>query len=204
MPVRVPAGPGLQHSAMRASRLTRYATLRSCLHPAPAVGDHSTAPRMETRRQLHAIGRVRDLPAARDATDRLELGRATLDDERREIMLRRDLGLTKLYNLVNDPDDRRLALDLDVARLRAIHVELRRGRDGLPTAGTDIDLGPRLPHLPSDGALDRQPGRSSEILDRLWRRTTSEPRLRARPVAGRRSGISAASDDNQASLFGDA
>ena len=38
------------------------------------------------------------------ATDRLaEIGEA-LDTERREIMLRRDLGLTKLYNLVNDPD----------------------------------------------------------------------------------------------------
>lgn len=47
----------------------------------------------------------------------------TLDDERREIMLRRQLGLTKLYNLVNDPglSD---AADADVARMRAIHVEL--------------------------------------------------------------------------------
>ena len=35
--------------------------------------------------------------------DRLaQIGR-TLDEERREIMLRRHIGLTKLYNLVNDP-----------------------------------------------------------------------------------------------------
>jgi len=47
----------------------------------------------------------------------------TLDSERREIMLRRDLGLTKLYNLVNDPDIIDSA-DPDVARLRQIHVEL--------------------------------------------------------------------------------
>ena len=33
----------------------------------------------------------------------LGAGRRTLDEERREIMLRRNLGLTKLYNLVNDP-----------------------------------------------------------------------------------------------------
>ena len=46
-----------------------------------------------------------------------------LDTERREIMLRRDLGLTKLYNLVNDPDIAD-ASDTDVARMRAIHVEL--------------------------------------------------------------------------------
>jgi hypothetical protein len=58
-------------------------------------------------------------------TDRLaEIGRM-LDTERREIMLRRDLGLTKLYNLVNDPDTSDAA-DKDIARLREIHVELDR------------------------------------------------------------------------------
>ena len=35
-------------------------------------------------------------------------------------MLRRELGLTKLYNLVNDPD----YTDDDIARMREIHVEL--------------------------------------------------------------------------------
>ncbi|RWU85218.1 SAM-dependent DNA methyltransferase [Janibacter hoylei PVAS-1] len=46
-----------------------------------------------------------------------------LDEDRREIMLRRELGLTALYNLVNDPD---LASDsdADVARVREIHVDL--------------------------------------------------------------------------------
>jgi hypothetical protein len=53
-----------------------------------------------------------------------ETGR-TLDTERREIMLRRDLGLTKLYNLVNDPATPDAA-DKDVARMREIHVELDR------------------------------------------------------------------------------
>ena len=48
-----------------------------------------------------------------------EVGR-TLDTERREIMLRRELGLTKLYNLVNDPD----YTDDDIKRMREIHVEL--------------------------------------------------------------------------------
>ena len=47
----------------------------------------------------------------------------TLDTERREIMLRRQLGLTKLYNLANDPQVHD-ADDPDVARLRQIHVEL--------------------------------------------------------------------------------
>jgi hypothetical protein len=53
-------------------------------------------------------------------TDRLaEVGR-TLDIGRRKIMLRRELGLTKLYNLVNDS----AYSDDDVQRMREIHVEL--------------------------------------------------------------------------------
>jgi len=50
------------------------------------------------------------------------IGRS-LDEERCEIMLRRGLGLTKVYNLVNDSDIDG-ASDPDVARLRAIHLEL--------------------------------------------------------------------------------
>jgi hypothetical protein len=47
----------------------------------------------------------------------------TLDVERRAIMRRRNIGITKLYNLVNDPDIRDAA-DVDVALLRQIHVEI--------------------------------------------------------------------------------
>lgn len=56
-------------------------------------------------------------------TDALHAIGRTLDEERREIMLRRELGLTKLYNLVNDLEVSE-PTDPDVARLRAIHVEL--------------------------------------------------------------------------------
>ena len=51
-----------------------------------------------------------------------DLGRA-LDVDRREIMIRRGIGLTDLYNLVNDPQITEDS-DPDVARIRAIHVEL--------------------------------------------------------------------------------
>ena len=63
-----------------------------------------TFPRPEPTLELEVIGR-------------------TLDTERREIMLRRDLGLTRLYNLVNDPG-LEAGTDPDVDRMRAIHVEL--------------------------------------------------------------------------------
>jgi Eco57I restriction-modification methylase/restriction-modification enzyme MmeI-like protein len=56
-------------------------------------------------------------------TDKLDEIGGLLDRERREIMLRRQLGLTKLYNLVNDPDIADEA-DADVARMREIHVAL--------------------------------------------------------------------------------
>lgn len=55
-----------------------------------------------------------------EPTDRLVAVGRTVDTERREIMLRRELGLTKLYNLVNDPD----YTDDDIVRMRDIHVEL--------------------------------------------------------------------------------
>ncbi|MEU9074431.1 DNA methyltransferase [Kitasatospora sp. NPDC048538] len=47
----------------------------------------------------------------------------SLHEERGEIMDRRGLGLTKLYNLINDPGVADAA-DSDIARLRQIHVEL--------------------------------------------------------------------------------
>lgn len=56
-------------------------------------------------------------------TDALAAIGKALDEERREIMLRRQLGLTKLYNLVNDPDISDSS-DVDVARLREIHRHL--------------------------------------------------------------------------------
>jgi len=63
-----------------------------------------TFPRPELNARLSEIGNV-------------------LDTKRRKIMLRRDLGLTKLYNLANDPDIAD-AVDKDIALLRQIHVEL--------------------------------------------------------------------------------
>ena len=55
-----------------------------------------------------------------EPTGRLTEAGRRLDTERREIMIRRKLGLTKLYNLVNGPD----YTDDDIERMRRIHVEL--------------------------------------------------------------------------------
>ncbi|MCO7218477.1 Eco57I restriction-modification methylase domain-containing protein [Klenkia sp. PcliD-1-E] len=55
------------------------------------------------------------------ATPRLRSVGEVLHRERREIMQRRGLGLTKLYNLVNDPS---CSEDVDVTRIRDIHARL--------------------------------------------------------------------------------
>ncbi|AJT42725.1 DNA methyltransferase [Psychromicrobium lacuslunae] len=54
-------------------------------------------------------------------TKRLLQAGSALDRERREIMARRSLGLTKLYNLVNTPE---AGSDVDVSRVRDLHVEI--------------------------------------------------------------------------------
>lgn len=61
-------------------------------------------------------------PRPPDTSELDQAGRC-LDEERREIMMRRQLGLTKVYNMLNDPD-LPSASDLDVARMREIHEEL--------------------------------------------------------------------------------
>jgi len=52
--------------------------------------------------------------------DHLAAAGQTLNSDRQKIMLRREFGLTKLYNLVNDPN----YTDEDIERMREIHIEL--------------------------------------------------------------------------------
>ena len=77
---------------------------------------------LENRINYSASGASISFPRPEPTVRLAEIGRK-LDTERREIMLRRNLGLTKLYNLVNDPETS-AGVDPDVDRLRQIHVEL--------------------------------------------------------------------------------
>lgn len=88
-----------------------------------------------------------------------------LEDERREIMIRRALGPTKLYNLIND-ESVRDASDADVARLRAIHVEL----DQAVMAAYGWDDVPLAHGFHEYRQMTRwtvSPGARVEVLDRL-------------------------------------
>ena len=55
-----------------------------------------------------------------EPTERMETAGFALDVERRDIMKRRGVGLTKLYNFVNDPE----VVDVDVRRIRELQVEI--------------------------------------------------------------------------------
>ena len=97
------------------------ALLSSTIHQAWAV-KFGTTMRTDPTYTPSSVFETFPLP---DATDWLQRIGKTLDEERREIMLRRDLGLTKLYNLVNTPEVSS-ALDRAAARMRAA----RRGARG--------------------------------------------------------------------------
>lgn len=123
MPVRVPAEQVFSHmlGVFATDSYVDQAVLSSSLHQTWAITYGST---LETRVRYTPSDVFETFPRPAPTDHLHKIGHA-LDAERREIMTRRELGLTKLYNLVNDPainDD----ADLDVARLRQIHVELDR------------------------------------------------------------------------------
>ncbi|MEV5710258.1 DNA methyltransferase [Actinoallomurus sp. NPDC052274] len=121
MPVRVPTGQVFSHmlGVFATDSFADQAVLSSSLHQTWAIKNGSGM-RNDPRYTPSDVFETFPRP---EPSERLtEIGR-TLDAERREIMLGRDLGLTKLYNLVNDPDIADSA-DAHVARMREIHVEL--------------------------------------------------------------------------------
>ncbi|WP_204519906.1 Eco57I restriction-modification methylase domain-containing protein [Actinomyces procaprae] len=121
VPVRFPTGAVISDAvvAFATDSYAEQAVLSSSLHQYWAI-KYGSGMRNDPRYTPTDVFETFPRPEATPALD--AIGR-TLDTERREIMLRRGLGLTKLYNLVNDPE---LApgQDADVDRMRAIHVEL--------------------------------------------------------------------------------
>jgi len=121
MPLRVATGcvPSDQLVVFADRSHDSQAVLSSNLHQIWAITYGST---LETRVRYTPSAVFDTFPRPTPTDQLADIGKA-LDSERREIMLRRQLGLTKLYNLVNDPATADSA-DRDVARLREIHVEL--------------------------------------------------------------------------------
>jgi hypothetical protein len=137
MPLRVPTGqvPSEACVVFATDSYSDQAVLSSSPHQLWAI-TYGSGMRNDPRYTPSDVFETFPRPESTEGLE--EIGRI-LDEERREIMLRRDLGLTKLYNLVNDPEVTDSA-DQDVAGLRATHVEL--DRRVLDAAGwPDVALG---------------------------------------------------------------
>jgi hypothetical protein len=120
MPLRVRTGqiPSEACVVFATDSYSDQAVLSSSLHQIWAITYGST---LETRVRYTPSDVFDTFPRPVISTARLRGAGHFLDEERREIMLRRGLGLTMLYNLVNDPNTHG---DKDVDRLREIHVEV--------------------------------------------------------------------------------
>ena len=121
MPVRVPTGQVFSHmlGVFVTDSYAQQAVLSSSIHRYWAIA-YGSAMRNDTRYTPSDV--FETFPRPKPTEELENIGRV-LDVKRREIMLRRELGLTKLYNLVNDPE-LETGADPDVDRMRAIHVEL--------------------------------------------------------------------------------
>lgn len=121
LPVRVSSKQVLSDSltVFAFDSFAELAVLSSSIHQIWAI-TYASSMRTDPR---YTPSDVFDTYAHPDVTMLLETIGSTLDRDRSEIMLRRRMGLTRLYNHVNDPQVTD-ASDADVARIRRIHVEL--------------------------------------------------------------------------------
>ncbi len=163
IPVRVPTGQVFSHklAVFATNRFTDQAVLSSSLHLMWVMRYSST---MRTDLNYSPSDVFETFPRPEPTPELETIGR-TLDTERREIMLRRDLGLTKLYNLVNDPG-LEAGIDPDVDRMRAIHVDL----DAAVAAAygwNDLDLTHGFHTYRKMTRWTLSPATRVEILDRL-------------------------------------
>ena len=163
MPVRVPTGQVFSHmlGVFATDSYAQQAILSSSVHQDWVIAYGST---LETRVRYTPSDVFETFPRPEPTAELEAIGR-TLDAERREIMLRRSLGLTRLYNLVNDPGLEASA-DPDVDRMRAIHVEL----DAVVAAAygwEDLDLAHGFHTYRQMTRWTVAPVTRVEILDRL-------------------------------------
>jgi len=136
-------------------------TLRTDINYAPTdCFDTFPFPPQEYERMANSEWRVEEMPEAFQWA--AQVG-AEYHEHRRQIMLARNLGLTKTYNLFHDPD----CTDADIVRLRKLHAEMDRAV--LACYGwLDVDL--RHDFYPNDRGQIRfavSPEARRELLRRL-------------------------------------
>ncbi|MCF2710855.1 N-6 DNA methylase [Schaalia hyovaginalis] len=184
MPMRVSTGQVFSHAlgVFATESFAIQAVLSSSLHQDWAITYGST---LETRVRYTPSDIFETFPRPKESETLERIGRI-LDEERREIMLRRELGLTALYNRVNEPDIEP-GHDPDIDRIREIHREL----DELVAAAygwEDLDLNHGFHSYRKMTRWTVSPEARLELLDRLLeenhRRAAAE--AAAVPATGRR------------------
>lgn len=142
-----------------------------------------------------------------DIIPRLESVGESLELERGSLMIKRSLGLTKLYNLINDVDISD-EVDPDVARLREIHIEIDHA--AMEAYGwQDIELDHGFHSYRQMERFTVSPAARVEILDRLLalnhervateseQRKVSESASRVKAKRGHKPKV----DDSQGAMF---
>lgn len=192
MPVRVKSTQVFSHAlgVFASASYSDQAVLSSSLHQLWAITYGST---LETRVRYTPSDVFETFPLPR-MSDRLDAAGRALEQQRRNVMLRRGLGLTKLYNLVNDPE---IHGDEDVESLREIHVEV----DAATAAAygwDDIVLGHGFHSFRQVQRWTLSPAARVESLDRLL----LENIRRSRDVQGRlRTGSPGSPPTQEETLF---
>jgi hypothetical protein len=197
MPARVPTGQVFSHKlgVFATDSFADQAVLSSSLHQMWAIKYGST---MRADVNYSPSDVFATFPRSA-ATDRLVAAGSALDTKRREIMLRRKLGLTKLYNLVNDPQIAD-GDDPDIARMRRIHVEL----DEAVVAAygwSDVPLEHGFHTYRQMERWTVSPAARVEILDRLLEENLRRAAAQPQAAKGKKGARKAAADESQGSLL---
>nr|WP_246311875.1 SAM-dependent DNA methyltransferase [Leifsonia naganoensis] len=183
MPMMLPTGQVFGHAlgVFATEDFADLAFLSSVAHHTWAITYGST---LETRIRYTPSDVFETLPRPQKTARMRELGEQ-LDRDRREIMLRRELGLTTLYNLVHSPN---VVGDPDVDLVRAIHLRID---EAVMDAYGWGDI-----HLQHGFFVHREverwtvcPAARDEILDRLLKenKRRSEIETRSAPMRSKRA-----------------
>jgi hypothetical protein len=160
VPLRLPTGPVYTEKVLvfATPSLAMLAFLTSSVHQAWTLRYTST---LETRINYAPTDVFLTLPRPELTPDLEELGKA-LDCERRDVMLGRALGLTKLYNQVHSP----AVTDPVIRRLRDLHSEIDLAvRDAYGWTDLELDIGHHPTKIGTRWTVS--PDARFEILDRL-------------------------------------
>ncbi|TXI52783.1 Eco57I restriction-modification methylase domain-containing protein [Mycolicibacter arupensis] len=164
MPVRVRSDQVFSHGVgiFATQSYADQAVLSTSLHQIWAIARGSTLGHNTTRYTPSDVFETFPRPTVNDDLEQVGL---RLECERREVMLRRSIGLTDLYNLVNDP----LILDTadsDVEQMRRVHVDLDQAVvDAYGWSDISLDHGFHTYRQMQRWTLS--PAARVEILDRL-------------------------------------